>query len=318
MTFRAFLAPIDLLFLGVIFFAERAWHRRTSPLKKVILVIVSALQLITLILDGTRGAVVESLLLPLFARAGQRDRAVRAQLRIFLLLAFLLAPVFDTMVMVRAYGWTDLWRVSNVSWNLLEAQRDNNFHYAVGLVEYLRQQDDLLTYKGPLGFIEGLESTGKLWLISPIPRVFWPEKPLPTEMGDETRAWNDTDSIVGGLLRTGGMSFVIVGAIMFGLWLSFLEPLYYLPDKGDIGTVAYAFLTLATIYTARAIYPWVAMPLLLMFWIIIFGWKVVIGIRRRAIDPRFRLNLERFENQATSPLSLTPVGSPGPVPDVAD
>jgi hypothetical protein len=120
------------------------------------------------------------------------------------------------------------------------------------------------------------------------------------------------------LLRTGGISFIVVGAILFGLWLSFLEPLYYLRDKGDIGTVGYAFLTLATIYTARAIYPWVAMPLLLMFWIIVFSWKIVIAIRRRAISAQFTLNLEGFENQTTGPLLPISVRSPGPVPDFAD
>jgi hypothetical protein len=278
--YRSFLKPIEYLFLGVCFFAERAWYYGVSPFRKWFLVLLAGLQLLTLVLEGQRGPVAESLLLPVFARAAQHHPGVRKQLRMLVLASFFLAPVFDTMVTVRGIGWEQYWRVSDtdVSWNPLTAQRDNNFHYVVALVDYLQEKGELLTYMGPLGFVSGLKSTWELWSICLIPRVWWPGKPLATKMGDETRDWFATDSIVGGLLRSGGPSFVLVGGILMGLWISLLEPLYYQRDKGDIGTIAYACIMVATIYMVRAIAPWNTVPHLAIAAAILVGWKLTVGV----------------------------------------
>lgn len=278
--YRSFLKPIEYFFLGVCFFAERAWYYGVSPIKRWILVLLVLLQLVTLVLEGQRGPVAEALLLPVFARAAQHHPGVRKQLRMLVLASFFLAPVFNTMVTVRGIGWQEYWRVSDadLSFDPLTAQRDNNFHYVVALVDYLQEKGELLTYMGPLGFVSGLKSTGELWSICLIPRVWWPGKPLATKMGDETRDWFATDSIVGGLLRSGGPSFVLVGGILMGLWISFLEPLYYQRDKGDIGTIAYACIMVATIYMVRAIAPWNSLPHLAIAALILAGWRMTVGV----------------------------------------
>src|SRR5213593_4715180 len=100
-----------------------------------------------------------------------------------------------------------------------------------------------------------MQQLGWLWFITPIPRLFWPDKPLATEMGDETRAWYATDSIVGGLLRSGGLTFVVFGGMLFGLWVKLLEPLYPLP-KSDGVAIAYAFLLTVTLTMIRSAAPW--------------------------------------------------------------
>ena len=127
-----------------------------------------------------------------------------------------------------------------------------------------------------------------LWLISPVPRVFWPDKPLATEMGDETRDWNASNSIVGGLLASGGVTFVVFGGILFGIWLKLLEPLYLLP-KSDGGAATYAFLLVITLSLIRSLAPWNTVPLFLSILLAVVSWRTVTFLRR--FSPNFILRI---------------------------
>ena len=274
-----FLQPIEVLFLGVTVFADRAWKRGISLLRKLILLIVVILQLGTFVLDGARGSLLMAVMLPLFVRSAQFDRAVGRWLCGFVLASFLLAPMMDVMVGVRRRGWSEISQVEQINWNIVQAHRDDSFFWVVNLVDFLQQGYGVLGHKGPLGFVEGVREIGWLWLIAPVPRVFWPDKPLPTEMGDETRAWYATDSIVGGLLRSGGLTFVIFGGFLFGLWLKLLDPLFQSP-KSDGAAIAYAFLLTVTLAMTRSTAPWNVVPLLLTFSLTVIGWRVIRFLRR--------------------------------------
>ncbi len=281
---RVFLLPAELLFRGVTVFADRAWERGISQVRKLMLLIVVGLQLGTFVLDGTRGTLLTVMVLPLFVRSAQFNRGVNQWLRAFVLASFLLAPVMDLMVGVRGYGWSRVSQVEQVNWNIVEAHRDDNFFWVANLVDFLRQDRGVLAYKGPLGFIEGMKEISWQWLIAPIPRVFWPDKPLATDIGDETKRWNATNSIVGGLLRSGGLTLVIFGGVLFGLWLNLLEPLYQSP-KNDGAAIVYAFLLLVTLSAIRSAFPWNTLPLLLTVALIVIAWRAV-GFLQRQMSPQ--------------------------------
>jgi hypothetical protein len=284
---RIFLQPIEVLFWSVAFFADRAWKRGVSGARKCVLLVIVALQLGTLVLDGVRALLLLAILLPFFVRAVQRDPLVTRWFRGLALASFLLAPLMDTMVKVRGYGWSEISRVEQVHWNMVEAHRDDNFFWVVNLVEILRRDGGILAYKGPFGFIEGVSELGWSWLITPIPRAFWPDKPLATEMGDDTKAWNTTNSITGSLLRSGGVSFVVLGGVLFGIWLSLLDPLYPVP-KGDGAAIAYSFLLVITIAGTRSISAWTIEMLLVIFLLVAAGWGGVRALRQLSVRLAYR------------------------------
>ncbi len=95
---RVFLEPIEMLFLGVAFFADRAWKRGVSRSRKLVLLFAVALQLGTFVLDGNRWSLLMAVMLPLFVRAAQQDRAVGRWLVRLALASFLLAPMMPLMV----------------------------------------------------------------------------------------------------------------------------------------------------------------------------------------------------------------------------
>jgi hypothetical protein len=280
---RFVLEPITVFFLGVAFFAERAWKYGISRLKKVVLLIVVMAQLGSYILEGSRRSLLLAVLLSLFVRAAQQDRVVGQWLSRLILATFLLAPLMDTMVKVRGYGWFEISQVEGVSWNIVQAHRDNNFHWVVNLVDFLQRDRGILAYKSPLGFVEGVQELGWLWLIMPIPRVFWPGKPLATEMGDETRPWTASSSIAGTLLRYGGVTFVVFGGILLGLWLRLLEPLFQLP-KNDGAAIAYTFLLVFTLVLIRDPAPWSGTATLLIFLLVVIGWAGVRFLQRLSAE----------------------------------
>lgn len=282
-----FLQPIEIFFRGVPFFADRAWKYGVSQSRKFILLGVVILQLATLVIDGIRGNLLLAIMLPLFIRAMQRDPIVGRWLRSLILVSFILSPIMDVMMQIRYYGWAQLFRAEKISWNIIQSHRDDNFFWVVNLVDHVERNGGVLGYKGPLGFIEGAREIGWLWLIAPIPRVFWPEKPLVTEMGDETRAWYVTDSAAGTLMRSGGITCVAFGGILLGIWLSLLVALYQ-KQKNDRASIAYAFLLAATLATIRSLTPWQAVPLLLIFVLIVIGWGGVRFLQQLSLRLSYR------------------------------
>lgn len=268
---RVVFTPIEVFFWFVVFFADRAWKAGISKSRKIILFIIILLQLGTLIIDGNRGYLLFAILLPLFTRASQFDSKVRRWLLGLVAASFLLAPVMDAMQMVRGLGWSKLYDVQGVSWNIVRAERENNFHYTVRLVNFLEEKNGVLKHKGPLGFVDGVESVTWHWLINPIPRFLWPDKPLVTEMADETREWMAATSVIAELLRLGGMSFVIVGALFFGIWISFLDPIFAM-IKADGSAFAYSLLLVTTTAMVRTLMPWTVQVLLLIFFMVAFFW----------------------------------------------
>ncbi|VVM06495.1 hypothetical protein [Methylacidimicrobium tartarophylax] len=252
---RVILQPIGVVFPATLFLADRAWKKGVRPLKKTVLLLISIAQLGILVLDGARSLVVMSLVLPFLARALERDPSIRRWLWGIVAGSFLLAPLFDTMVQVRASGWSNMDRVDKVAWNAAEAHRDDNFHWVVNIVDVLRSRGPLLQqdHQGPLGFIDGLAEEGGSFAISLIPRIFWPEKPMAIDNGDDLRSWNVTTSIVGDLLRMGGISFLLVGGLLFGLGVRILEPIYWTRMRGEGELLGYALLMYLLLHEVRGI-----------------------------------------------------------------
>lgn len=185
--------------------------------------------------------------------------------------SFLLAPVMDLMNQTRG-GWYALSETKSPSWNILEAHRDDNFYWLTNLVAYRYQDPGLIAYKGYAGFIEGIPAIGAQWLEMPIPRALWPDKPEFWKMHDETRNANDTDSVVADLFRAGGISCVVSGAILFGLWLCWLEPVYAI-RKTDGEAIGYAYLAVSTVSMTRGASPINTEPLLLSCLLFIIAWR---------------------------------------------
>jgi len=193
---RVVFAPIEIFFWFIMFFSDRAWKAGISNSRKIVLSILVVLQLGTLIIDGNRGYLLLAILLPLFTRASQFDPKVRRWILGLVAASFALAPIMDTMDLVRGYGWSKLYDVEEVGWNVVAARRENNFFYTVRLVDFVEGKTNVLEYKGPLGFIDGIKEITWHWLINPIPRFLWPDKPLVTEMYDETREWMAATSVI--------------------------------------------------------------------------------------------------------------------------
>src|SRR5208282_4877984 len=161
--------PAQILFWLVPLFADRAWKRGAGISRKALLLPVVALCLVTLVLDGVRGNLLFAILLPLLVRAVQRDPVVGKAMAVMVVASFLLAPVLDSMYQVRAFGWEQSWRADSVSWNMVSAHRDDNFHFVVNLVDILEHHDGVLEHHGPMGFVRGSAKFGWLALVSPIP-----------------------------------------------------------------------------------------------------------------------------------------------------
>ena len=254
--------PVEVLFWLVPLFAERAWKRGVGTLAKVIAVPVVISCLGTLVLDGTRGYLLFAICLPLLVRAVERERALGRDMALMVLASFVLAPVLDSMYQVRGAGWDYLWRVDGVSWNMVSAERDDNFHSVVNLVDILEQGDGILEHRGPLGFISGSLKFGRLALASPVPRALWPSKPSPFDLAGEGRGWWESGSIVADLLDGGGITFVIFGGFCLGLWIRLLESLYEV-RKEDGAALVYSMLLAVTLSILRGLYPWNTVPLVL-------------------------------------------------------
>jgi hypothetical protein len=248
----------------------------------MILLLVVGIQLMTLVLDGVRGDLLIALLLPIFIRSAQHDRSVGRWLVVLIFASFLIAPTMDLMNQNR-YGWHNI-AEAHVHWNVVQAHRDDNYFYLTNLVAYRSQEEPgLVAYKGVFGFVDGVAQLGWQWLVMPIPRVIWPNKPEWWRMHDETRKANDTDSIVADLYRAGGVSFLFVGGAIIGLWLSWLESLYATP-KSEGHSLMYAFLAAATISMTRGTSPINTQPLLLSCIVLMFTLKVLGWLSPRSSD----------------------------------
>jgi len=178
------------------------------------------------------------------------------------------------MTQVRGVGWAAISDVEHVDWNLTQALGEDDLRWTVRFIAYLEGGSGVLAYKGPLGFIAGLRTVSWQWLINPIPRVLWPEKPEPWKRLEPGRPWYATESTVGDLLRYGGISFVVVGGFLMGFWLSLLEPVYRMP-KGDGAAIAYGYLLVATAVMVRSTSPIGAVPPLLTCLIILGLWRLI-------------------------------------------
>jgi hypothetical protein len=284
--------PAEVLFLFVPFFADRAWKWRIGSLGKSLLVPVVALCLMTLVVDGNRGYVLIAILLPLLVRAVQRDRAVGKAIALLVAASFFLAPVFDAMAQVRYSGWENLWKAHDVSWTMVSAERDDNFHYVVNLVDILENGDGVLEHQGPLGFVRGSAKFGWLALINPIPRALWPSKPSPFDLAADGRNWWDTGSVVADLLDQGGITFVIFGGICLGLWLSLLDSLYEV-RKEDGAALVYSMLLAITLSMIRGAYPWNTVPLVLETVGLVLVWRALKALAlARPPDAQHQISLK--------------------------
>lgn len=282
---EVFFTPVNSLFLGLTAFVDRAWKRGVSRPKKLILVAVILVQFTTIALAGSKEPLLIAAALPLAIRAAQHDRSSGRWVVTLVLASFLLAPVMDTMTQVRGVGWAAIADVEHVDWNLAQALGEDDLRWTVRFIAYLEGGSGVLAYKGPLGFIAGLRTVGWQWLINPIPRVLWPEKPEPWKRLEPARPWYATESAVGDLLRYGGVSFVVVGGLLMGFWLSLLEPLYRMP-KGDGGAIAYGYLLVATAVMVRSTSPIGAIPPLLTCLIILGLWRLI-GLCSSPVDANF-------------------------------
>ncbi len=278
---RVLLEPIGVLFLGVPYLADRAVLRGINSSRKVILVGVVVSQLAMQALSGNRSYVVMSLVLPIFARAAEHRKNLKRMLWILVLSTFALAPLLDVMVRVRGYGWSNLDKVEDVSWNVAQAHRDDNLYWIANLVDFVDHRDGTLSYKGPLGFVDGLGEVGMFWCISFIPRAIWPNKPQATELQDDTRTWNVSSAAVGDLFRSGGMSFLIVGAILFGAVVRSLEPLYRM-RKQDGALLEYAYLLLILLFQIRALTAFQFGPFAFM---VLWATCAMLGRRQKRMVP---------------------------------
>ena len=265
--------PAQILFWLVPLFADRAWKRGAGISRKALLLPVVALCLVTLVLDGVRGNLLFAILLPLLVRAVQRDPVVGKAMAVMVVASFLLAPVLDSMYQVRAFGWEQSWRADSVSWNMVSAHRDDNFHFVVNLVDILEHHDGVLDH-GPMGFVRGSAKFGWLALVSPIPRSLWPSKPSPVDLRGEGRAWYESGSVVADLLDEGGITFVIFGGFCFGLWLRLLDSLYEV-NKGDGAALVYTMLLAITLSMLRSLFPWNTLPLVLSMIGLVLVWRAL-------------------------------------------
>lgn len=284
---EVFFTPLNSLFLGLTAFVDRAWKRGISRPKKLILVAITLVQFATIALTGAKQPLLIAAALPLAIRAAQHDRSSGRWVVALLLASFLLAPVMDTMTQVRGVGWVAISDVEHVDWNLAQALGEDDLRWTVRFIAYLEGGPGVLAYKGPLGFIAGLRTVAWQWLINPIPRALWPEKPEPWKRHEPGRPWYATESAVGDLLRYGGVSFVVVGGLLMGFWLSLLEPLYRMP-KGDGAAIAYGYLLVATAVMVRSTSPIGAVPPLLTCLIILGLWKFI-GLCSSPVDANFAM-----------------------------
>ncbi len=282
---EVFFTPVNSLVLGLPAFVYRALKRGVSRPKKLILVIVTLIQLATIALAGSKEPLLVAAALPLAIRAAQHDKSSGRWVLTLVLGSFLLAPVMDTMTQVRGLGWATISDVEHVDWNLGQALGEDDLRWTVRFIAYLEGGSGVMAYKGPLGFIAGLRTVGWQWLINPIPRVLWPEKPEPWKRLEPGRPWYATESVVGDLLRYGGVSFVVVGGFLMGFWLSLLESLYRMP-KNDGAAIAYGYLLVATAVMVRSTSPIGAVPPLLTCLIILGLWRFI-GLFAAPVDTTY-------------------------------
>jgi uncharacterized membrane protein (UPF0136 family) len=273
---RVVLTPIQVLFLCTTLFADLAWRRGSTPLKKFLLLIVVAVQLGILVLDTVRGDFLIALLMPTLIRSAQNDRSVGRLLSLLLLSLPLLIPIMNAMNYARG-GWQGL----EINQHEFQEPGEDDFFWLTNLVAYRSQDPGLLRYKARFGLFEGLGTIGWEWVTSAIPRVLWPNKPGYWEEYDETRGWYAADSVIGDLFRAGGVSSVVAGAALFGLWLSLLDRIY-LATRSDGEAIAYVFLALSVVSATRSAAPFNTVPLLLSCLLVIVGWNV----SRWAMTPR--------------------------------
>lgn len=265
---RVVLAPISVLFLLTTVFADLAWRRGISGLKKGLLLVVVAVQLGTLVLDTVRADLLTAILTPIFIRAAQNDRSVGRLLGVLVLGLAFLFPLMSVMNYARN-GWQGL----QIERYVFEDPGEDDFFWLTNLVAYKSQNPGLLEYKSPFGFAQGFGEIGRNWATIAIPRVLWPEKPRYWEEHDETRGWYAADSVIGDLFRAGGVSCVIGGAILFGLWLSLLDGVYVAP-KADGEAIAYVFLAVSVVSMTRDALPFNTVPLLLSCLLFVISWNM--------------------------------------------
>jgi hypothetical protein len=150
---------------------------------------------------------------------------------------------------------------------------EDDFFWLTNLAASRDQTPGLLAYKGPFGFAAGLGEIGSEWAIIAVPRALWSGKPRYWEQHEDTRPWYAADSVVGDLYRASGVSCVIGGAIIFGLWLSLLETVYQKP-KSDGEAIAYALLAVTVVSMTRDALPFNNVSMLLSAMLFIIAWNL--------------------------------------------
>jgi hypothetical protein len=206
-----------------------------------------------------------------FARATKRDANMRKWLVPLFLLTFFMAPVMDLMQQVRSAGWTSYTGEEHLSWNLASAHRDDNFYWMVVAFDNAHYRGGLWAYKDFSGFVNGLGEETLDWLISPIPRMFWPNKPSVDDSANFIKPVWISNGIVGSLFLQGGIPLVIFGAIAMGLWMGCLESVYFRPNKGDSTTLGYALLMVITLSLLRDPSPWVTIDYVMTVLVVAIG-----------------------------------------------
>ncbi|QSR85453.1 hypothetical protein [Methylacidimicrobium sp. B4] len=283
---RGLLFFTQTFFLLVPFCAMRAWTSDLSFGRKAILAGVVALNLVTLVLEGARGSVLQAIGLPLMVRFIERRGNLRRLLAGTLAGLIVLTPLTDFMVSVRGYGWEAAQDIERPELELGGSKRDDNLYWIANLVDSLERDGGVESHQGPIGFLWAAGEIGKFVAITFVPRVFWPGKPDPRDLGDDTRSWWASRSIVGDLVGAGGLSGLFVGAFVFGLgtrWL--LGPLYPLP-KREGAMLCYAYLLLLLQMQLRAVTTYQAGLVILAILIVSCGaLRMIVERKRRAEVP---------------------------------
>ncbi|WP_018290105.1 hypothetical protein [Verrucomicrobium sp. 3C] len=280
---RGLLYFTGIFFLMVPFCAARAWTPDLSVGKKVVLVVVVSLDVGTLLLEGVRGSLLQAIGLPLLIRFIERRGNLRRLLAGMVAGVIVLTPITDFMVSVRGVGWENVGDLEAPELEFGGSHRDDNLYWIANLVDSLERDKGLAAHAGPIGFLSAAGQIATFVAITFVPRVFWPGKPDPRELGDDTRSWWASRSIVGDLVGAGGLSGLIVGAFVFGLgvrWL--LGPLYSMP-KRDGAMLCYAYLLLVLQMEIRAVTTFQSGPVIFALLTITSGMLRIFLQRKRRL-----------------------------------
>jgi hypothetical protein len=246
---RVFLEPLGWLFDYIPILVAFAWDSVKGPARRLLLLTCAGTVVATLFFGGTRAA----LAAPLITALGYRLLVVKARNRVKVALimvgvACLLAPAMDLMLRFRDVGWQAAFEVPaplrGLTLDPLEAQRDSNFSEMAGMMQVVKE----------IGGRPAWELYYYL-LISPVPRVLWPDKPYMSQeyLGDYRKEYASMSS-VGDMYLYGGVLHVLVGGLLFGLVVRSLDRLFQIAFARREWVFAYCLLMWLAVTSLRALW----------------------------------------------------------------